>query len=140
MAVDGQTMNFVEVLRDYIRKFNSGKFRDAALQPELKEAWVKLHSPLCRGLMILASVYLHIENGNAPGARIKMQRALAQFEQLPPTYLGFDIESIRQTLRACLACVSDDLSPEELRRRVPAFTLAQDVGKILGTEPELTFQ
>jgi len=116
----------------------------------LEIPWRERGSDFYQGLILYASAWVHWKRGNAHGVRAQLRKALERLAPYPPTYLGLDVEAIREHCRHTRRRVPEGRrTPEERRgpeerEGSPAWTgtvaplpLALDPERVRGDEPEL---
>jgi hypothetical protein len=87
-------------VREGLQLFNQGQYYPC--HDALEKAWVAEERPcraLYQGILQLAIALHHIEGGNYDGADKMLRRAIAKFQQLPPTCQGIDVAELLRTCR-----------------------------------------
>jgi hypothetical protein len=86
-----------------VDEFNRGYFFEC--HDTLEEMWAGVRGPsrdFFQGLIQVSVAFYHLGNGNLPGARSMLERALKRFARYPGRYFGLDLDAHRAELRAWL--------------------------------------
>lgn len=84
-------------LADFAALYSSGRFFDA--HEALEWVWRRSDEPPMRflqGLIQWAVAFEHHRRGNPHGARVLLERSLANISGAPPGYMGVDISAWRR--------------------------------------------
>ena len=95
-----------------IRLFNKGEYFES--HEALEAAWNAEPGParaLYRGLLQIAVAYLHIQRGNARGARKVFLRMWHWLDPLPALCRGVDVAAARQSARRTQTAVDQSTDP-----------------------------
>jgi len=95
-----------------IRLFNKGEYFES--HEALEAAWNAEPGParaLYRGLLQIAVAYLHIQRGNANGARKVFLRMWHWLDPLPAQCRGVDVAAARQAARRTQTAVAQSTDP-----------------------------
>ena len=108
--------------RAFLERFAAGQFWEA--HEVLEDDWRASRSGFYKGLILLASAYVHAGRGNAHGVGAQLRKTARELEPFAPFYLGQDVDAL-------LA----------LARRGPPLAAPPDLTPIAerfrGDEPEL---
>ncbi len=101
---------------EYIELFNERSFYDC--HEVLEELWLDYEGPARRyyqGLIHLASAYLLLMRGNMRGCKARFESTLDYFAEYPPSYLGLNLDPIRENVKAWLARLDGAPAGERVR-------------------------
>jgi uncharacterized protein len=126
-----------EPLRTFALLWERGAFWEA--HEVLEGPWRKDRSGFYKGMILLASAWVHVQRGNPRGIVAQLRKAERALEPYCPAYLGVDVEGVlghaAQGIRTVAAHAAVPLHRwEEL---LPAPPLTLDPVRIRGDEPEL---
>ena len=121
----------------FLDRFSRGEFWEA--HEVLEGAWREGRSGFYKGLILLASAFVHAGRGNAHGVGAQLAKARRELAPYAPAYLGQDVAALlrlaargEEIARIALADVrtewAPDLSPPDL---------TPDPALFRGGEPEL---
>jgi hypothetical protein len=106
----------------------------------LETPWRRNGSGFYKGLILLASAWVHHERGNVRGVRAQLRKALAVLDPYRPVYLGVDVERVVAHASATLEITaegSEDTGDSGWIRRIAPSSMPLDPSLIRGDEPEL---
>lgn len=123
-----------DALRGFVALFNDERYWES--HELLEGPWRGNGSEFYHGLILLASVFVHVQRGNAHGVRAQAVKARRALEGYRPAYLGIDVDRVLEEAKAWSALTEHE-APETWagRRRLPQLTLLE--GLIRGDEVEL---
>jgi len=106
----------------------------------LEVPWRRNGSGFYKGLILLASAWVHHERGNVRGVRAQLRKALSALERYRPAYLAVDVERLVTHASAALEITSESETVEGDTgwiRRIAPPPLLLDPALLRGDEPEL---
>lgn len=108
----------------------------------LEGAWREGRSGFYKGLILLASAFVHAGRGNAHGVGAQMMKAERELAPYAPRYMGQDVEALLDLARRGRSLAdragTPGEAPPEWRAALPPPDLTPDPGFIRGDEPELS--
>lgn len=129
-------------LGDFIALYGEGRFWES--HEVLEGPWRESGSDFYQGLILYASAWVHWKRGNAHGVRAQLRKALERLAPYPATYLGLDVEAVREHCRRSRHRVPAGRRGREERKGLPAWTkavaplpLVVDPELVRGDEAEL---
>lgn len=123
----------------FLEAFAAGAYWDA--HERLEGAWRENRSRFYKGLILLASAFVHAGGGNRHGVEAQLGKAARELAPYAPAYLGQDVAALLEltargrALAAARATVAP--TPEEWRKLLPPPDLAPRASFFRGDEPEL---
>ncbi|MBX6363822.1 MAG: DUF309 domain-containing protein [Gemmatimonadetes bacterium] len=126
-----------DALVAYLERFARGEFWES--HEALEAAWRANRSGFYKGLILLASAFVHVGRGNAHGIGAQLAKAERELAPYAPAYLGLDVAALLAVARRGqrLARTHRAAGPAEWRRLLPAPRLRVEPARIRGDEPEL---
>lgn len=105
----------------------------------LESAWRASRSDFYKGLILLASAYVHVVRGNAHGVVAQLRKAEHHLTPYAPAYGGVDVAALLAHTRRALRAVEDRPAgpPPDLPALVPHLHLVLTAAHMRGDEPEL---
>jgi predicted cupin superfamily sugar epimerase len=124
-------------LARFAERFRRGEFWEG--HEVLETPWRRGRSGFYKGLILLASAWVHVRRGNPRGVAAqlrKTERALAPFR---PAYLGVDVDALLAHAARLAATVAADPrgGAAAWERACPPPPLRPDPAGVRGDEPEL---
>ena len=118
--------------------FAGGRFWEA--HEVLEGAWRGGRSGFYKGLILLASAWVHVGRGNARGVAAQLRKAERELAPYAPAYLGQDVDRLIALARAGAARASslEGASPRDWADALPPPDLTPRPDLFRGDEPELT--
>jgi len=131
---------FPPALLTFARLFNGGAYWES--HEALEGAWRETRSDFYKGLILLASAYVHVERGNPRGVIAQLHKAERHLAPYPPAYAGVDVAGLVEHARRAAAAVGEAARgrgrpPPDLGALVPRVTIALGAERVRGDEPEL---
>ena len=122
--------------RRFVHEFNHGWFW--ASHETLEDAWRRTRSEFYHGLILLASVFVHVQRENPHGIAAQLDKAITALSPYRPQYLGMDVAQLIRHLHRVQAAVRR-APPRSTggAREISAPVLELEKRLIQGTEPEL---
>ncbi len=93
-------------LRTFVRVFDAGEF--FASHEVLEARWLLTRDPFQRGLIILASAFVHRDRGNLKGCTRQLKKARRYLPAYLPCHQGLDVRGLIAHLDGCLAGLAKD--------------------------------
>jgi hypothetical protein len=124
--------------REFLATFARGEFWEA--HEVLEQAWRQGRSGFYRGLILLASAWVHARRGNAHGVAAQLRKAERELAPYAPAYLGQDVDGLLARARAG-AARAPSLASASLHAwadALPPPDLTPRPDLIRGDEPELS--
>lgn len=117
--------------------FNRSEFWES--HEVLEAPWRQHRSGFYKGLILLASAYVHVQRGNPRGIAAQMRKAGEALVPYQPAYLGFDVTALVRIARAARARVESQSAnvPADWGSLLRAPLLRPERALLRGTEPEL---
>jgi hypothetical protein len=118
--------------------FGRGEFWES--HEVLEAPWREGRSGFYKGLILLASAWVHVQRGNPRGIAAQLQKARRELAPYRPTYLGVDVDSLLATADAALRVVADrggSAAAADWLALVPPPRLDLAPSRVRGDEPEL---
>jgi hypothetical protein len=109
--------------------FAQGEFWQA--HEVLEGAWRESRSGFYKGLILLASAYVHAGRRNAHGVSAQLAKAARELAPYLPAYMGQDVEALVTLARRVSAATGD------FRAMLPPPDLTPAATRFRGDEPEL---
>ena len=105
----------------------------------LEGAWRANRSEFYKGLILLASAYVHVVRGNGHGVVAQLAKAERHLAPYAPVYGGVDVAALLAHARRARLAVEDRLPgpTPDLPALVPHVSLALNPAHVRGDEPEL---
>lgn len=121
----------------FLELFERGAFWES--HEALEAAWRENRSGFYKGLILLASAFVHVGRGNAHGIGAQLAKAERELAPYAPSYLGLDVERLLEVARRgrALARAHPGAAPAEWRVLLPAPRIVVERGRIRGDEAEL---
>lgn len=128
---------FPEELREFAERFRRGEFWES--HETLEGPWRRGRSGFYRGLILLASAWVHVGRGNARGVAAQLRKAARELEPYRPAHLGVDVEALLEHAGRLAAAVAaaPGAGADAWARSCPPPPLALDRALLRGDEPEL---
>lgn len=134
---------FPEAFREFVRRFNDGRFWES--HEALEDRWRETGSDFYQGLIIYASAFVHAQRGNPHGVIAQLRKAERYLEPYRPAYHGVDLEALLALGRRWREEVESDQPAAGDRAEaalacsaaVPWPRLCPDPDLVRGDEPEL---
>lgn len=123
----------------FLERFAGGEYWDAheALEP----AWRETRSGFYKGLILLASAYVHAGRGNLHGVGAQLAKARKELALYVPSYMGLDVSGLLDVARRGEALANarrrSPPSAAEWAHLLPPPRLATHPARFRGDEPEL---
>ena len=122
--------------RRFVHEFNDGWYW--ASHETLEEVWRRTRSDFYHGLILLASVFVHVQRENPHGVAAQLDKAITALSSYRPRYLGMDVTQLIQHLHQVQSTVRQESTRSEGGvRKITAPVLELERHLIRGTEPEL---
>jgi len=130
-----------EPLVRFVDLVNRGEYWES--HEVLEDAWRATGSEVYHGLILYASAFVHARRGTPHGIEAQLAKAEAALADRPATYLGLDLDAIREHARQTRRRVEDRRRGRTADRDVdwtdvvefPRLTLEPE--RVRGDEPEL---
>lgn len=132
-VMTGERIELPEALREFAAQLGRGEFWEA--HETLEAPWRRARSGFYKGLILLASAWVHARRGNPRGVAAQLRKAERELAAYRPAYLGVDVDSLLEHSARVLAALAAD--PAAVAGLTPPG-LALDPGQVRGDEPELT--
>lgn len=128
---------FPAELLAFAERFRRGEFWES--HETLEGPWRRGRSGFYKGLILLASAWVHVGRGNARGVAAQLRKTARELEPYRPAHLGVDVDALLDHAARLAAAVADDpaAGPDAWARRCPPPPLALDPARLRGDEPEL---
>ena len=120
-------------LREFAALYGRGEFWEA--HEVLEAPWRAGRSPFYKGLILLASAWVHAGRGNPRGVEAQLRKAERALEPYRPAYLGVDVAALLAHAARARARVA--ASPASLHALLPPPPLSPTPALLRGDEPEL---
>lgn len=128
---------FPAALREFAALFGRGEFWES--HEVLEAPWRKGRSGFYRGLILLASAWVHVRRGNPRGVAAQLRKTRREMAPYRPAYLGVDVDALLAHADRLAAAVEahreGGAGPWERAEPPPAIVL--DPARLRGDEPEL---
>jgi predicted metal-dependent hydrolase len=122
--------------RRFVHEFNHGWYW--ASHETLEDVWRRTRSEYYHGLILLASVFVHVQRENPHGVAAQLDKAITALSSYRPQYLGMDVTQLIRHLHKVQSAVRrESTRPDGGARGITAPALELEERLILGTEPEL---
>jgi uncharacterized protein len=120
----------------FLTLFNRGLFWDS--HEALEDAWREGRSEFFHGLILLASAFVHVQQGNRHGIAAQLAKAAPVLQPFQPVYLGLDVDRVLDHVSECRQIVAEnpDAPAEAWAILIPVPALEFDPGRVRGDEPE----
>ncbi|HEV2148480.1 MAG TPA: DUF309 domain-containing protein, partial [Longimicrobiaceae bacterium] len=79
-------------LREFADRFGRGEFWES--HEVLEAPWRRGRSGFYKGLILLASAWVHVERGNARGVAAQLRKTERELAPYRPAYLGLDVDAL----------------------------------------------
>lgn len=137
MQVHGSDSPFPAAFLEFVARFDRGEFWES--HEVLEVPWRVNRSPFYKGLILLASAWVHVQRGNARGIVAQLDKAVRHLAPYRPAYLGLDVDSILAHAVRCRARVAAHPTnvSAEWTELAPPIRLRPDPALLRGTEAEL---
>lgn len=124
-------------LRHFIDHFHRGEYWES--HEVLEGPWREGRSGFYKGLILLASAWVHVQRRNPRGVRAQARKAERELAPFGPTYLGLDVAAILRSLAAMRAVAHHADDPARVPwHDLPAPpALDPSPARLRGDEPEL---
>jgi hypothetical protein len=124
-------------LAEFAERFARGEFW--ASHETLEGPWRRGRSGFYKGLILLASAWVHVDRGNARGVAAQLRKAARELEPWRPVHLGVDVDALLAHAACLAATVAADPAggAAAWARSCPPPVLAPDPARVRGDEPEL---
>ncbi len=123
----------------FLERFAAGAYWDA--HERLEHAWRQNRSGFYKGLILLASAFVHAGRANRHGVEAQLGKAARELAPYAPAYLGQDVSALLELCargRALAAARADTPpTPGEWRALLPPPDLTPRAELVRGDEPEL---
>lgn len=124
-------------LHPFLRHFGRGEYWQS--HEVLEDSWRRTGSGFYKGLILLASAWVHVQRRNPRGVRAQARKAQRELAPFRPAYLGLDVDA----LLACLGGMREVAESSDHPDRIawhdlpapPALDVAPE--RVRGDEPEL---
>ncbi|HET9982561.1 MAG TPA: DUF309 domain-containing protein [Longimicrobiales bacterium] len=126
-----------DALVAFVELFARGEFWEG--HEALEAAWRANRSGFYKGLILLASAFVHVGRGNAHGVGAQLAKAERELAPYAPAYLGIDVAALLEVARRgqALARAHPRAGTEAWRRLLPAPRIVIERARIRGNEAEL---
>jgi predicted metal-dependent hydrolase len=125
-------------LRRFAELWAAGEFWEC--HEVLETPWRSSRSGFYKGMILLASGWVHVQRRNPVGIRAQLRKAIAALEPYRPTYLGVEVEMLirhaAETIERVAAVA--DRSDAEWLALLPPPPVEPSAVLIRGDEPELS--
>lgn len=130
-------VSFPEPLLRFVELFNAGGFWES--HEVLEAPWREAKSGFYKGLILLASAWVHVQRGNPRGIEAQLRKAMRELAPYRPGYLGVDVDGVLAAAAAALEAVAArrGTPPAAWTALLPAPRLTLDPSRVRGSEPEL---
>lgn len=124
-------------LAEFAERFRRGEYWEG--HEVLEEPWRAGRSGFYKGLILLASAWVHVGRGNPRGVEAQLRKAARELAPFRPAYLGVDVDALLSHARRLAAAVAADPAGGAVAwaRACPPPPLAPDPALVRGDEPEL---
>lgn len=123
----------------FLERFARGEFWQA--HEVLEPAWRENRSAFYKGLILLASAFVHAGRGNVHGVGAQLGKAARELAPYAPEYLGLDVSALVALGRRgeALAGARGQSPPSatEWAHLLPPPRLTPEPARLRGDEPEL---
>ncbi len=121
----------------FLDAFADGAFWEA--HERLEQAWRRNHSGFYKGLILLASAFVHAARGNLHGVQAQLAKAARELAPYAPAYLGQDVAAlVEHAARGqALAAARAGAPPAAWQEQLPPPDLTPRAELVRGDEPEL---
>jgi predicted metal-dependent hydrolase len=129
--------HFPHSLLRFAELFNRDAFWES--HEVLERPWREARSGFYKGLILLASAWVHVQRGNPKGIEAQLRKAVRQLEAYRPAYLGVDVDGVLAHAEAALGAVARYRGAEWHRWEslLPPPRLSLEPARVRGDEPEL---
>jgi predicted metal-dependent hydrolase len=126
-----------EPLRRFAGLFAHGAFWES--HEVLEVPWREGRSGFYKGLILLASAWVHVQRGNPRGIAAQLRKAVQALEPYRPAYLGVDVELLLAHAEAAQRTVAahPDAAWHRWEGLLPPPPLELRSARVRGDEPEL---
>lgn len=137
MQVHGPSPPFPAAFLEFASRFDRGEFWES--HEVLETPWRVNRSSFYKGMILLASAWVHVQRGNPRGIVAQLDKAVRHLGPYRPAYLGLDVDSILAHAARCRARVAAHPvgAPAEWTELAPPIRLRPDPALLRGTEVEL---
>jgi len=131
------TTSLPPALVAFVELFDRGAYWES--HEVLEGAWRASRSDFYKGLILLASAYVHVVRGNAHGVVAQLRKAEHHLQPYAPAYGGVDVAALLAHARRAHRAVEDRLAgpTPNLPALVPHLPLVLSAAHVRGDEPEL---
>jgi uncharacterized protein len=121
----------------FVELFDRGAYWES--HEVLEGAWRESRSDFYKGLILLASAYVHVARGNAHGVVAQLRKAEHRLEPYAPAYGGVDVAALLAHATRARRAIEDRLAgpAPDLPALVPQPRLVLTAAHVRGDEPEL---
>jgi len=122
----------------FLERFAAGAYWDA--HERLESAWRRNRSGFFKGLILLASAFVHAGRGNRHGVAAQLEKAARELAPYAPAYLGQDVSALLECAARGQALAARTGAPStaaEWRALLPPPDLTPRAALFRGDEPEL---
>ncbi|HEX2188737.1 MAG TPA: cupin domain-containing protein [Longimicrobiaceae bacterium] len=128
---------FPAELRRFAERFRRGEFWES--HETLEGSWRRGRSGFYKGLILLASAWVHVGRGNARGVAAQLRKTARELEPYRPAHLGVDVDALLENAARLAATVAADPAAggDAWARACPPPPLALRPALLRGDEPEL---
>ncbi|MEX0893862.1 MAG: DUF309 domain-containing protein [Gemmatimonadota bacterium] len=124
---------FPPALETFVELFNARRYWES--HEVLERPWREGGSGFYKGLILYASAFVHLQNGNAHGVQAQLTKAARELGPYTPTYLGIDVAAVLAHASAARRVVEHEEAGWPERIDVPPLRLRRT--RVRGTEAEL---
>ncbi len=124
-------------LREFAERFGRGEYWES--HEVLETPWRGNRSGFYKGLILLASAWVHVSRGNPRGVAAQLRKTRRELEPYRPAHLGVDVDALLAHAGCLEAAVATDPGggARAWAFRCPPPDLAPDPARVRGDEPEL---
>jgi hypothetical protein len=135
--VTGRDPRLPAALAEFAERFARGEFWES--HEVLEGPWRRGRSGFYKGLILLASAWVHVGRGNARGVSAQLRKTVRELAPFRPAHLGVDVDALLAHAGRLAAAVAADPAGggAAWARACPPPVLAPDPARIRGDEPEL---
>lgn len=121
----------------FVELFNREEFWES--HEVLEGPWRRNGSHFYQGLIIYASVFVHVQRGNPRGVRKQMAKVERYLKPFTPHYMGIDVDAVLAHGRHCVQLLDQhpEWSGDRLASSMPRIRLRLDARLVRGDEPEM---
>ena len=128
---------FPPAFLDFVALFNRGAYWES--HEVLEAPWRECRSGFYKGLILLASAFVHVQRRNARGVMAQLEKAERHLASYQPRYLGLDVGAILEHAAVCRRIMAEwgNADSTEWARLIPRLRLEPRADLVRGDEVEL---